>query len=175
MGGGVTAECRNSEFCSLTDISGTDILHCEYKCGTVVVERAREGERRRMKHDPMELVVLAVLAEGAQYGYAITKEAAARSGGEVKLSPGVLYPMLALLEKQGLITSEWEEVRAERAVDGEGGTRGRRRKWYRLSPKGKKRLAQRVEAHRAHQRMMEAFVGKLGGERGNGGGEGVHG
>jgi DNA-binding PadR family transcriptional regulator len=127
-----------------------------------------------MKHDPMEMVVLAVLADGPRYGYAITKEASARSGGEVKLSPGVLYPMLALLEKQGLITSEWEEVRADResavaeAADGEA--RGRRRKWYKLSAKGKKRLAQRVEAHRAYQRMLEAF---LGGEAKGAGGEGV--
>ena len=119
-----------------------------------------------MKHDPLELVVLAVLADGPRYGYAITKEVAARSGGEMKLSPGVLYPLLAVLESQGLIVSEWEEVRAERDSDpeAEAAGRGRRRKWYKLSAKGKKRLAQRVEAHRAYQRMIESFLG--GGMRG---------
>lgn len=112
-----------------------------------------------LKHDPLELVVLAVLAEGPLYGYAITKQVAAKSGGELKLSPGVLYPLLSLLEKQGLITSTWDEVRAERtdsSTDAE--TRGRRRKWYRISAKGRKRLAQRIEAHRSHQRMIESFL-----------------
>ena len=116
-----------------------------------------------VKNDPLELVVLAVLADGEQYGYAITKQVAARSDGEMKLSPGVLYPLLSLLEKQGLITSSWEEVRAGRAPaeagEGDPETRGRRRKWYRLSAKGKKRLSQRIEAHRAHQRMIESFLG----------------
>lgn len=112
-----------------------------------------------VKNDPLELVVLAVLADGALYGYAITKQVAARSGGEMKLSPGVLYPMLSLLEKQGLISSTWEEVKAERSEEaGEEAARGRRRKWYRLSAKGKKRLSQRIEAHRAHQRMIESFL-----------------
>lgn len=127
-----------------------------------------------MKNDPLELVVLAVLADGPLYGYAITKQVAARSGGEMKISPGVLYPLLSLLEKQALITSTWEEVRSDRSevvmesdgeADGEGegggggeGSRGRRRKWYRLSAKGKKRLTQRIEAHRAHQRMIESFL-----------------
>ncbi len=124
-----------------------------------------------LKNDPLELVVLAVLADGPQYGYAITKQVGVRSGGEMKLSPGVLYPLLSLLEKQGLITSTWDEVRAERAPDeapgDEEGARGRRRKWYRLSAKGKKRLAQRIEAHRAHQRMIESFLpGKSGGTAG---------
>lgn len=117
-----------------------------------------------LKSDSMELVVLAVLADGPQYGYAITKQVGARSGGEIKLSPGVLYPLLSLLEKQGLITSMWEEVRAERAEGADAGEgvaasgRGRRRKWYKLSAKGTKRLAQRIEAHRAHQRMIESFL-----------------
>jgi DNA-binding PadR family transcriptional regulator len=113
-----------------------------------------------LKNDPLELVVLAVLADGELYGYAITKQVAARSGGEMRLSPGVLYPLLSLLEKQGLIASTWEEVRAGRAEAGEADpdARGRRRKWYRLTAKGRKRLSQRIEAHRAHQRMIEAFL-----------------
>ncbi len=119
-----------------------------------------------LKNDPLELVVLSVLADGEQYGYAITKQVAARSGGEMKLSPGVLYPLLSLLEKQGLITSTWEEVRADRpapeAGEVEGDARGRRRKWYRLSAKGRKRLSQRIEAHRAHQRMIESFLNGRG-------------
>lgn len=110
-----------------------------------------------MKIDAFELVVLAVLAEAPLYGYAISKRVEGRSEGGLRLSPGVLYPLLRGMEKEGLIVAEWEEVRREGAADDET---GRKRKWYRLSAKGKKRLEQRVKAHRAHQAMMEAFLGR---------------
>lgn len=48
------------------------------------------------------------------YGYAISKRAAAVSENQLRLSPGVLYPPLASLEKGGLITSLWEVIRADR-------------------------------------------------------------
>lgn len=110
-----------------------------------------------------ELIVLSVLADGPLYGYAIAKHAAARSDGEVRLSPGVLYPLLKSLERDGLIASSWETVRSERsaAAEPEGSdpeTGGRRRKWYRLTPKGRRRLTQRVAAHRAFVEMIEKFL-----------------
>ncbi|MFG0286063.1 MAG: PadR family transcriptional regulator [Phycisphaerales bacterium JB039] len=102
-----------------------------------------------------ELVVLSVLQEAEQYGYAISRTVAARSDGELRLTPGALYPLLARLEKQGLIASRAEEVRSDRA---EPGARGRTRKWYSLTAKGRKRLAKRIEAHRAQVRLMESFI-----------------
>jgi PadR family transcriptional regulator PadR len=119
-----------------------------------------------LKHDPTELVILCVLAEEPLYGYAITKRVAGQSGGEIKLSPGVLYPLLNLMEKQALIASTWETVKSDRAAgeaggeadSAEAGEGGRRRKWYRLSPKGRKRLVQRIEAHKAYLSMIESFL-----------------
>jgi PadR family transcriptional regulator PadR len=108
-----------------------------------------------------ELVVLSVLDEESLYGYAITKKVAARSEGGFAVPPGVLYPLLARLEKDGLIASSWEEVKSERA---EGDGPGRRRKWYRLTPKGRRRLAQRIEAHRGYLAMIEAFISRVRGE-----------
>jgi PadR family transcriptional regulator PadR len=113
-----------------------------------------------LRPDDAELVVLAVLLDDALYGYAITKRVSARSGGEIVLSPGVLYPLLAKLESQGFIASEWETIRSDRNQADEG---GRRRKWYRLSAKGRKRLAQRVEAHRHYQSMIQSFIASEGG------------
>ncbi len=107
-----------------------------------------------------ELVVLSVLDEEPLYGYAITKKVAARSEGGFAVPPGVLYPLLARLEKDGLIGSSWEEVRSERS---EGDGPGRRRKWYRLTPKGRRRLAQRIESHRGYLAMIEAFIGRVRG------------
>jgi DNA-binding PadR family transcriptional regulator len=108
-----------------------------------------------LRPDDPELLVLSVLAEEPQYGYAITKAVAGRSAGEIRLSPGVLYPLLAKMESQGLISSSWETVTSDRNDDPEG---GRRRKWYRLSAKGRKRLAHHVESHRAYLQMIRAFI-----------------
>lgn len=105
--------------------------------------------------DTHELIVLSLLAEGPLYGYAISQRARSRSSGDVTLTPGVLYPLLKRLEKGGLIRGEWDEVKSERAA---GDAPGRRRKWYRLTPRGAKRLHAQAEAHRAHARMVEAFL-----------------
>ena len=90
-------------------------------------------------HDRNELVLLSILQEGEQYGYAISRTVEARSEGELRLTPGALYPLLARLEKQGLIDSRAEEVRSDRAGRGEDepGRRGRTRKWYRLTDRGR--------------------------------------
>jgi DNA-binding PadR family transcriptional regulator len=101
-----------------------------------------------------DLLVLSVLADGAQYGYAISKEVASRSDSRIRLTPGVLYPLLHKLEKQKLLLASWDEVRAETSdVDG-----GRKRKWYRLSAKGRRKLEQRIVSHRATQNLIETFI-----------------
>lgn len=116
----------------------------------------------RFKHDPTELVVLSVLTEGPRYGYAITKEVASRSEGEMHVPPSALYPLLAKLEKSGLVAAQWEEVKSERSA---GDAPGRRRKWYRLTPKGKRQLEKRIRAHQTHVALMQVFIGQSG-ERG---------
>ncbi|MHC5005027.1 MAG: PadR family transcriptional regulator [Planctomycetota bacterium] len=97
-----------------------------------------------------DLVVLSVLADGPKYGYAIIKQVAARSDNALRLTPGVLYPLLHRMEKQKLLISSWE------AVPADGG--GRKRKWYRLSAKGQRRLEQRAAAHRAYLAMIDSFL-----------------
>jgi DNA-binding PadR family transcriptional regulator len=108
-----------------------------------------------------ELLVLSVLAEGSSYGYAVSKAIEAGSGGEFSLGPARLYPLLSRLEKQGLVTTSWEEVRS---ADAEPGAAGRRRKWYTLSAKGERRLAQHVAAHRRYTALIEAFLPRTEGE-----------
>lgn len=103
-----------------------------------------------------ELVILSLLEGGAMYGYAISKEVSARSENQFRLTPGVLYPILKALETDGLIAAEWEEIKSERA---EEGAEGRRRKWYKLTAKGRKRLGQRVESHRMWRSVIDLFIG----------------
>ena len=108
-----------------------------------------------LKQDHSTLIVLSVLADGPSYGYAISKAIAAKSDGHFKLTPSGMYPLLTKLEKQGLVTTSWEEVKAEGA---DPDATGRRRKWYTLSPKGHKQLAKHIEANRQMQALLDAFV-----------------
>ena len=108
-----------------------------------------------LKQDHSELVVLSVLAEGPSYGYAIGKSIASRSDGHFKLSASGMYPLLTKLEKNGWVTTSWEEVKAAGA---DPDSSGRRRKWYTLSPKGEKHLEKRIEHHRQMQTILDGFV-----------------
>jgi PadR family transcriptional regulator, regulatory protein PadR len=120
-------------------------------------QMASPRSTRDAKADSAELVLLSVLADGPLYGYAITKRVAARSDGAMSMSAGVLYPLLHSLEKQGLIVAEWETIRSDRREEDDD-SEGRRRKWYRLSPKGRRRLEQRIEAHQSYIALMERFL-----------------
>ena len=52
-------------------------------------------------------LVLAILAEGDSYGYAIIKRVSELSGGHLQWTDGMLYPVLHRLERQGLVTAKW--------------------------------------------------------------------
>lgn len=74
-------------------------------------------------------IVLAILAEGDSYGYAIIKRVLELSEGRIAWSDGMLYPVLHRLERLGHIEARWEVA----------GT-GRRRKYYRITPGGRAQL-----------------------------------
>jgi DNA-binding PadR family transcriptional regulator len=75
-------------------------------------------------------LVLAILAEGDSYGYAIIKRVTELSGGHVQWTDGMLYPVLHRLERQGLVAAKWGESES-----------GRRRKYYRITKEGRAQLA----------------------------------
>jgi len=55
-------------------------------------------------------LVLAILAEGDSYGYAILKRVRELSGGELEWTDGMLYPVLHRLERSGLIEARWDQA-----------------------------------------------------------------
>jgi PadR family transcriptional regulator, regulatory protein PadR len=75
-------------------------------------------------------LVLAILAEGSSYGYAILARVKELSGGELEWSDGMLYPLLHRLQGVGHLTAEW-------ATSPEG----RRRKYYAITDEGRQALA----------------------------------
>lgn len=76
-------------------------------------------------------LVLAILAEGDSYGYAILKRVRDLSDGELEWTDGMLYPVLHRLERSGLVESRWEKAES-----------GRRRKYYRVTGAGLEQLAE---------------------------------
>jgi PadR family transcriptional regulator PadR len=75
-------------------------------------------------------LVLAILAEGESYGYAILKRVRVLSGGELEWTDGMLYPLLHRLLRLGYVTTEWRTP-----------PEGRRRKYYAITVDGRAALA----------------------------------
>jgi PadR family transcriptional regulator len=90
-------------------------------------------------------IVLAILAEQASYGYAILKRVRELSGGRMEWTDGMLYPVLHRLERLGHIKARWEVAES-----------GRRRKYYRITPRGRAQLA---EEHRQWQAVDATLRG----------------
>ena len=75
-------------------------------------------------------LLLAILAEGDSYGYAIIRRVTELSGGHLQWTDGMLYPVLHRLERQGLVAAKWGKSES-----------GRKRKYYRITKEGRAQLA----------------------------------
>jgi PadR family transcriptional regulator PadR len=91
-----------------------------------------DGRRSQLLRGVLDLCLLAVIGEGPAYGYEMTKRLRAR--GMSTVGEGSIYPLLGRLERDGLV-----ETRRE-ASNG-----GPPRKYYSLSPDGKRSLETGVE------------------------------
>lgn len=78
-------------------------------------------------------LILAILAEGDLHGYHIIREIKRKSGEALEFGEGSIYPALHALEKEKLIEGYWEQQ------DG-----GHERKYYRITPKGRRALKSAV-------------------------------
>jgi transcriptional regulator len=87
----------------------------------------------------LELLILRTLIYGPAHGHAIAKHIQ-RSSETLRIETGSLYPALQRLEAQGLIRPEW------RLSD-----KGKRAKYYQLTPAGKRHLT-------AEQSRWDRFV-----------------
>ena len=92
------------------------------------------------------LAVMKLLERGEMYGYELVKALADRSDGVLAMGQSTLYPMLYNLEAKGLIASRLDAAE-----------NGRPRKYYRLTGKGKKRLAHDTDQWRAVTAAMTSL------------------
>jgi PadR family transcriptional regulator PadR len=81
------------------------------------------------------LIILGILKQGNSYGYLIIKKIKEMSGGRMKYTDGMLYPVLHRLDKDGMISSYW-------SLDNDS---VRRRKYYQITEQGKDALAAEQE------------------------------
>jgi transcriptional regulator len=85
---------------------------------------------RELKKGSTDLLVLALLEARPRHGYELGKLIERGSGGRLHFRIGSLYPILCRLEDRHLIAGRWIERPGER-----------RRRYYRLTPQGRKALA----------------------------------
>ena len=90
---------------------------------------ARGLPARELKKGSAELLILALVEDRPRHGYDIGKLIEARSEGALRFNAASLYPLLYRLEKRNWIRGRWIEKSGQR-----------RRRYYRLTPAGKKML-----------------------------------
>ena len=112
---------------SLTYCEVLGIICCE-------LHSIEEGKAMNIKKElagaATSMIILSVLAREPNYGYEIVKRANKSSGDLFTWQEGTIYPVLRKLEKEGLLTSDWQET----------GT-GRQRKYYFITTAGRKALS----------------------------------
>jgi len=103
---------------------------------------------RELKKGSAELLILSLVEERPRHGYDIGSLIEQRSGGALRFNVASLYPLLYRLEKRGWIRGRWVEQAGQR-----------RRRYYRLTPAGKKVLA----AQRATWREFVEAINRITG------------
>jgi PadR family transcriptional regulator PadR len=110
----------------------------------------RKGARaeRELMRGAGPAAVLALLERrGEMYGYELVTALSTGSSGVLDMGQATLYPMLYNLEAKGLLRATWRETPA-----------GRRRKYYALTPRGRRRL----DAHRRQWRAVTRALARFG-------------
>lgn len=95
----------------------------------------------------LDRLLLAVLADAPGHGYELSRRLTERSGGELGIHEGSLYPALHRLERGGLVESGWST------------TEGRRRRVYRLTPGGGRAVQESRREWRAFAAAVDRVLG----------------
>lgn len=90
-----------------------------------------------LKKGSTELLILALLEDRPRHGYEIAKQISARSGGALVFHAASLYPVYYRLERKGWLAGRWLEKAGQR-----------RRRYYRLTPVGRRVLEEQRQTWR---------------------------
>jgi PadR family transcriptional regulator PadR len=103
----------------------------------------------QMRRGTIEYCVLALVRKEERYGFDIVKELEQVEG--MVAGEGTIYPLLARLRRDGLVTTSWKESSS-----------GPPRRYYRLSPRGKRALDEFVVEWERFRSAVERFVSEGG-------------
>jgi PadR family transcriptional regulator PadR len=104
-------------------------------------------DRADLLQGTLALLVLKTLRSGPLHGWGISKRIRLVSSEVLQIQQGSLYPALYRLEEQGLISAEW-------GISDEG----RRAKFYKLTPQGRKQLAEEQATWRLFANAVEQVL-----------------
>jgi PadR family transcriptional regulator PadR len=101
-----------------------------------------------MQKGSAEMILLALLEERARHGYELAKLVESESGNQLQFHVASLYPMLYRLERKKFVEGKWVEKAGER-----------RRRFYKLTPAGRKALADHRKSWRAFVMALNRLTG----------------
>jgi PadR family transcriptional regulator PadR len=95
----------------------------------------------------LDLLILQTLLPGSSHGHAIAKHIQRTSEDLLQVETGSLYPALHRLEARGWIGASWDLS-----------DKGKRAKYYRLTPLGRKHLMAELSKWQAFSRAMQLIL-----------------
>jgi PadR family transcriptional regulator len=93
------------------------------------------------------LIVLQLVQEGETYGYEIVKVVNERTDGRFEWKEGTLYPCLHRMEDAGLLAAHWRDAPT-----------GKKRKYYRITRKGRTELSRRTAEWHEFSTAVDAVL-----------------
>jgi transcriptional regulator len=95
----------------------------------------------------LDLLVLGAIRPKPIHGYGIATVVDERSGGQLQIEDAALYQALHRLERQGCVEAEWG-----------ASENNRRARYYTLTPKGRRRLADQTAYWRSYSRALDGIL-----------------
>src|SRR5262245_7951165 len=102
------------------------------------------GPKVELMRGTLDLMIPRTLLTGPSHGHAIAKHIQRTTDDLLQVETGSLYPALYRLEAKGWVAAAWEKS-----------DKGKRARYYRITPKGRRQLA------REHSKWY-AFVRAMG-------------
>lgn len=100
-------------------------------------------DRMELMQGTLDLLILRTLAAGPAHGHAIAKHIQQTSEELLQVETGSLYPALHRLEAKGWVAASWQHSE-----------KGKRARYYKLTPAGRRQLSSEHSRWRAFTRAM---------------------
>ena len=107
-------------------------------------DQARDAWQEQLRRGGLELAVLLTVADVPRYGLEIIRHL--QESTDLVLTEGTVYPLLGRLTQDGLLDADWNTAES------------RPRKYYRLTARGRQRLARMREMWRDFASKIDRLI-----------------